>query len=331
MSLRRRLTLFTALAVALAVVIVSAVVYLLVRDRLTDQIDETLEERAMAATVVVGGREIRPGLGPEPVTAPLPPGATPGGPGGPGGGPPPPGAPPGGPPGLDPAQQPNTIQLPAPPLGEFIPRGQLIDANGSVDRAIRGTLPVSDEAKQVAAGERGRFFANVEAEGSELRVLTVPAAEGTALQVARPLDEVNDTLEQLVLILLAVSAGGVALAAGFGLVVARTSLAPAAAVSEAAREVAQTKDLTRRIEVRGSDELGVMAASFNQMMSALEQSVGAQRRLVADASHELRTPLATLRTNIETLAGKRGPRSRRAPADRCRPRGRDRGAGPGGL
>jgi two-component system sensor histidine kinase MprB len=76
--------------------------------------------------------------------------------------------------------------------------------------------------------------------------------------------------------------------------------------------VARTRDLTRRIEVRGSDELGRLAASFNQMMEALERSEAAQRRLVADASHELRTPLATLRTNIETL----GRRDRVDPAER---------------
>src|SRR5204863_283165 len=82
---------------------------------------------------------------------------------------------------------------------------------------------------------------------------------------------------------------------------AGASLAPAGEVSDAAEEVARTHDLTHRIEVRGDDELGRLAASFNQMMSALERSEAAQRRLVADASHELRTPLATLRTNIETL------------------------------
>jgi two-component system sensor histidine kinase MprB len=43
--------------------------------------------------------------------------------------------------------------------------------------------------------------------------------------------------------------------------------------------------------------------AFNQMLTALDQSVTAQRQLVADASHELRTPLASLRTNIEVLAG----------------------------
>ena len=127
-------------------------------------------------------------------------------------------------------------------------------------------------------------------------------SEGVALQVARSLEDTEQTLETLIIILVVVSAGGFALAAALGPVVARTALAPAADVSDAAEEVAETRDLARRIEVRGDDELGRLAASFNSMMEALERSESAQRRLVADASHELRTPLATLRTNIETLA-----------------------------
>ena len=132
-------------------------------------------------------------------------------------------------------------------------------------------------------------------------MLTVPLADGAALQLAASLENTEDTLSNLVLILFLVCAGGVALAAALGPVVARTALAPAGEVSTAAEEVAATHDLTRRIEVRGEDELGRLAASFNEMMEALERSEAAQRRLVADASHELRTPLATLRTNIETL------------------------------
>src|SRR5262249_822833 len=38
----------------------------------------------------------------------------------------------------------------------------------------------------------------------------------------------------------------------------------------------------------------------------LDESVGAQRRLVADASHELRTPLTSLTTNLELLAERPG-------------------------
>ena len=132
-------------------------------------------------------------------------------------------------------------------------------------------------------------------------MLTQPLAAGGAIQVARSLEDTNHTLNTLIIILAAVSAGGIALAAALGPVVARTALAPAGEVSDAAEEVARTHDLTHRIEVRGDDELGRLAASFNEMMAALERSEAAQRRLVADASHELRTPLATLRTNIETL------------------------------
>jgi len=62
-----------------------------------------------------------------------------------------------------------------------------------------------------------------------------------------------------------------------------------------------TRNLTERIPAEGRDELGRLAASFNAMLGALEESQRAQRQLVADASHELRTPLTSLRTNIEVL------------------------------
>ena len=48
------------------------------------------------------------------------------------------------------------------------------------------------------------------------------------------------------------------------------------------------------------------------MLAALEESVGRQRRLVADASHELRTPLTSTRTNIDLL------REGRLPADEAK-------------
>jgi two-component system sensor histidine kinase MprB len=280
MTLRRRLVLLSALAVALAVALASVVVYFLVRDRLRDQIDDTLRERGRVAQVIGGGERFRaltPGPGERP--PPRPPGA---------------GAP-------DRGAQ---IHIPPPPFGGPEAAAQLVSSGGEVI-ARPGTersIPVSDVARDVASGRRGPTFYDTTADGVDLRVFTVPADADTALQVARPLTEVNDTLADLVVILALVTAGGVALAAGLGLFVARTALAPAAAVSDAAEHVAETKDLTRRIEVTGSDELGRLAASFNEMMAALERSVASQRQLVADASHELRTPLASLRTNIETLA-----------------------------
>jgi len=72
-------------------------------------------------------------------------------------------------------------------------------------------------------------------------------------------------------------------------------------LTAAAENVATTGDLSERVTVEGSDELGRLAGRFNAMLVALEKSVGAQRRLVADASHELRTPLTAARTNVDLL------------------------------
>jgi two-component system sensor histidine kinase MprB len=66
--------------------------------------------------------------------------------------------------------------------------------------------------------------------------------------------------------------------------------------------VARTGELSHHIDVRGGDDLGRLASSFNTMPDALSESLARQRQLVADASHELRTPLATVRTNVEVLS-----------------------------
>jgi signal transduction histidine kinase len=54
--------------------------------------------------------------------------------------------------------------------------------------------------------------------------------------------------------------------------------------------------------VSGRDELASLAADFNAMLAALDESHQAQQQLIADASHELRTPLTAHRTNVELLA-----------------------------
>ena len=79
-------------------------------------------------------------------------------------------------------------------------------------------------------------------------------------------------------------------------------LAPVQRLTRTAEEVSETRDLSRRIDASGNDELSRLAATFNTMLGALEDSARAQRQLVSDASHELRTPLTSLRTNIEVLA-----------------------------
>jgi two-component system sensor histidine kinase BaeS len=57
-----------------------------------------------------------------------------------------------------------------------------------------------------------------------------------------------------------------------------------------------------RAPATGSDELAVLARSFNAMAASLETTEGRRRELIADLEHELRTPLATIEGYVEGLA-----------------------------
>jgi two-component system sensor histidine kinase MprB len=196
------------------------------------------------------------------------------------------------------------VHIPEPVLGGPGGYVQVVSESGETQRPAGEELPlpVDDRVREVAAGTEEAFFSDAEVAGNHIRVLTHPLAPGLAFQVSRPLAEVDDSLARVRSILVLVALGGVALAAALGLVVARTALAPVRRLTEATEEVTETRDLSRRMEEEGSDELGRLAASFNTMLAALEDSSRSRRRFVADASHELRTPLTSLRTNIEVLA-----------------------------
>ena len=181
---------------------------------------------------------------------------------------------------------------------------QIINANGGiVTRDTSAPLPVTGVDKTVAAGKRHSAFRSIgdATKSSHYRVLTVSVGGGFAVQLARPLGDIDRTLGHLLVILLVVSALGVVLALILGYVVGKTSLKPMERLTEAVERVGATRQLDERIEVDGNDELSRLATSFNTMLGALEESRRQQTQLIADAGHELRTPLTSLRTNIEVL------------------------------
>ena len=280
MTLTRRFAVVAAAAVALAIAIASVIVYVVVDHQLHAEVDGSLRDLAARATVGPA-----PAPGPGRLAVPL-------------------------------REPPRTgrrfagrlrLALPA-PFGIPVGIGQIVGADGRVLRARgQAALPVSGAVRQVASGSGRAFFSDVGVGGQKLRVLTTPLAPGQALEVARSLGEVDSTLRDLALILALVTAGGVALAAALGALVARAAVSPVSRLTGVVEEVARTRDLARRIPASGKDELARLARAFNGLLAALESSTAAQRRLVADASHELRTPLTSLRTNMEVLARPDGP------------------------
>ena len=194
--------------------------------------------------------------------------------------------------------------LPSPPFGAA-GYTQIVNVSGLVRFSTGGPdvrLPASEQTKAVAAGSADPFFSNIEVDGTPLRVYTAPWNTNAAIQVARPVDEIDDVLRNLRWLLLGAAVVAVVVAGGLGLLASRATLQPVHRLTEAVEDVTATRDLSRRVDAQGDHELARLAGSFNAMLGALDESVGAQRRLVADASHELRTPITSLRTNIEVLA-----------------------------
>ncbi len=89
-----------------------------------------------------------------------------------------------------------------------------------------------------------------------------------------------------------------ALAAGL----ARRILTPLDEVTRTAREITES-DLSRRLEVRGDDELAELSRTVNAMLDRLQAAFAAQRAFVDDAGHELRTPITVVRGHLELLDG----------------------------
>ncbi|HXA53943.1 MAG TPA: HAMP domain-containing sensor histidine kinase [Solirubrobacteraceae bacterium] len=285
MSLRRRVALLAAAAVAVAVVLASALTYLLVAHQLRGQIDSQLHDRSVPLIRRFkreAAEQLPPFLG---------------------------------------ALRANPFGNLQPRPNQVRGYQQLVSSSGAPLLGSGGvTLPVSAAVRALAAKGKGSFFEDAHADGVHLRILTVGVRAaavghpGLAVQVAQPLTEDDHLLRRLRLILLAIALGGIALAALLGRLVANAVVAPVGRLTRAAEHVARTRDLSERIDVAGAgragqaDEIERLAVSFNAMLDALERSMGAldasvhaQRQLVADASHELRTPITSLRTNVEIL------------------------------
>ena len=268
MSLRRRVAFVAGASVGIAIVIAALVCYLVVRGQLRGQVDDSLNAQAAA----VQNGEFRALSQPFPVIP-----ASAGGP------------------------------------AQYV---QVVLADGTVPMRQGGiALPVQSYTLAVAAGGSRSYLTDVHVGGSHLRELTFPLSatvndvpQSVAVQLARPLNGIDRILSNLRWILALLCAGGIALAAALGRLAARRVLAPLGEVAQAAQHIGETEDLTGRIQVHADDEVGQLATRFNSMLdrlessrAALDESVRAQRQLVADASHELRTPVTSLRTNIEVL------------------------------
>jgi signal transduction histidine kinase len=85
-----------------------------------------------------------------------------------------------------------------------------------------------------------------------------------------------------------------------GAFLARTLTLPVRELT-AATKVLAGGVVRQQVPVRSRDELGALAASFNQMSADLAQAVEQRRQMTADIAHDLRTPLTVMAGYLEAL------------------------------
>lgn len=141
-----------------------------------------------------------------------------------------------------------------------------------------------------------------------LFVLDEVLRDGSRVSFTASRSSINHAVTNLLIVELLVAAGALALATVLVLQGTRTALRPLFAVIETATRIAHGDTKLRLGPSRTDTELGRLAASFDQMVDALNAAIeearasdAATRRFLADASHELRTPVAALQASIETL------------------------------
>lgn len=85
-----------------------------------------------------------------------------------------------------------------------------------------------------------------------------------------------------------------------GVLLSRNLSAPLSKVADAARSIGQ-RNLSQRVEVRGSQEIREVAKAFNEMASDLQQAEALRQNLLADVAHELRTPITVIQGNLQAI------------------------------
>jgi len=147
------------------------------------------------------------------------------------------------------------------------------------------------------------------------RVQAVVLPNHGELAIGLPMSDVEATTAQLALIIALVTIGGLALAAGTGLLIVRLALRPLDRVAATAGAVSELPldrgEVALAVRVPDDDtdprtEVGRVGASINRMLGHVASALTARqasenkvRQFVADASHELRTPLASIRGYAE--------------------------------
>ncbi len=184
----------------------------------------------------------------------------------------------------------------------------VVDTEGGISLRSQnmGTLP-PDFGLLDENGLQGEETLNYVIQGdSTMRVLSSPLYDDNEkligyLQVGRLVDSI-ESFNRFLVIALFVGFAGASASLFLAVLLTPSSFKPLEDMAAVTRQITNADDLSRRVpNTERTDEIGVLARSFNQLLERLERLFQTQQRLLADVSHELRTPLTAIRGNVDLM------------------------------
>jgi len=166
---------------------------------------------------------------------------------------------------------------------------RLTDADGRIVADQTG----ADIGKMVSAEELEAGLPII-VDGKRVGTLLMPGGEWLTV-------EQQAFLRRMRVVLTISGGAALVVALVLGALLVRSITRPLQQLANASRAIA-AGDLSVRVPVRSRDEIGQLAAAFNQMTADLARAEEARRQQAADIAHELRTPLTVIQGHLEALA-----------------------------
>lgn len=199
------------------------------------------------------------------------------------------------------------------PDRDSIPRQ--IAKNLSVNNSGDLQLPDARQYRKIMSGtenelmERGDFYGLFKDTGytwltvEKPIIMTDENGKKTliaATYLIAPISEINRTRTTVFNFFILSTCVSVLISIILAYIFSRRLSKPLKEINAAARVIAGG-EFSKRLNIKSRDEIGELAASFNQMVVALQNLEDMRRGFIANVSHELRTPMTSIRGFIEGI------------------------------
>jgi len=273
MPLRVRLTLWYGTALAVVLIIFSVVLYAITARNLRDTVDESLEDTATTAVRSLEERGFLPLINEDELLSQFP----------------------------ELTRIDKFFQI-------FSPSGTITIRSPNIKQH---EVPLSRTALDAAFSGHSIFESAKYPKEPPLRLISMPIMyRGNLLyivQVGTSMESVGETLRRFLVLLVVAIPIALAVSLAGGWFLAGRALRPVDKITLAAQRIA-AGDLSQRLSMPAAhDEIGRLAATFNNMIGRLDTSFRQIRQFTSDASHELRTPLTVMKGETDLVL--RRPRS----------------------